>query len=112
MALTDGLRILGVLIAAAMWSCADDDVPPGRFPCGVHGGSCDIETEICVVGESDNCSTCIARPDTCAVRDECGCLDGVDKSAWPEAPCADDGSCEVRGDGLQVTCMPDGWGCG
>ena len=88
-----------------------DDAGP-RFSCGNDGGSCDLDTEVCVLGGPDQCSTCVARPAACDADASCGCLPPGSDPAFGDAQCVDAGSCEVVDGGLVLTCAEVEWGCG
>lgn len=105
------MRRLPLLLALLLPACPDDDADPTQFPCGNNGGRCDLETEICIVG--DGCSTCAPRPATCDAMSACECLPPASDPAYGDRTCADKGTCaEVEG-GLVLTCeQPVGWGCG
>jgi len=107
------LGMLSTLFAMAFGlplSGCDDPDEPNTFPCGIHGGRCQIGVEVCVLGDGV-CSACRPLETHCAAADGCGCLDGVDFSSG-DHPCADAPVCEPSGGGLMVTCAAESWGCG
>jgi hypothetical protein len=82
----------------------------GKFPCG--NGTCDLATEICIIGGSDRCSTCVPRLTACDTGASCECLPTADDPSWGAYQCDDEGTCsEVEG-GLVQTCAMPRWGCG
>jgi hypothetical protein len=83
-----------------------------RFPCGSHGGSCDLVTEVCVIGGPDMCSRCAPKPAACDADATCGCLPPGSDPAFGDAQCIDAGSCEEVEGGLVLTCAEVAWGCG
>lgn len=105
------MRLLLLSLAAPLLlACASDD-DPTTFACGDQGGRCDLETEICIVG--DGCSTCAPRPATCDETSSCECLPPASDPVWDDRRCADKGTCEPVDGGLVLTCEePVGWGCG
>lgn len=52
----------------------------GKFPCG--SGTCELATEICIIGGSDRCSTCVPRPTACDTDASCECLPTADDPSW------------------------------
>lgn len=83
-----------------------------RFPCGDHGGTCDLDTEICILGGPDRCSTCVARPEACDVDATCECLPPGTDPVYEPFACTDAGTCEEVEGGLVLTCATVEWGCG
>jgi hypothetical protein len=87
-------------------SCQADD----EFSCG--SGTCDLATEVCIIGGPDECSTCAPRPTACDADTTCGCLPTADDPSWGNFQCEDEGTCsEVEGN-LVLTCAMPRWGCG
>lgn len=103
------LRRLAVLLLLATCTAEHDD---GRFPCGDHGGSCDADSELCILGGPDRCSTCVPLPDECDPDATCGCVPLGDDPAYGSFACVDAGSCAADGGGLVLTCAEVEWGCG
>ena len=117
----------GALVLSLLPACAADDADAmdddsadsdsanddagERFPCGNNGGSCDLDTEVCVLGGDDMCSTCAPRPAACDADATCGCLPPGTDPAYGAAQCNDAGTCEVVDDGLVLTCTDVEWGC-
>jgi hypothetical protein len=106
-------------LARAGWACAvlfaaltalgcqgDDD----RFPCG--NGTCDLATEVCLIGGSDRCSTCAPRPAACDADATCECVPTAAGTSWGDYQCEDESTCsEVEG-GVVLTCAMPSWFCG
>jgi hypothetical protein len=82
----------------------------GTFPCG--NGTCDLATEVCIIGGSDKCSTCAPRPAACDVDAACECLPFADDPSWGAFQCDDEGTCTAVEGGLVSTCAMPRWGCG
>jgi hypothetical protein len=100
-------RAGAVLVAALLaLSCGDD----GRFPCG--NGTCDLATEVCIIGGSDRCSTCAPRPTTCEADASCECLPSAADPSWGDFQCDDEGTCSDVEGGSVLTCTMPRWGCG
>jgi hypothetical protein len=91
---------------------ADTEAETDRFPCGNNGGSCELATEVCVIGGEDMCSTCAPRPAACDADATCGCLPPGTDPAFGAAQCIDAGSCAEVDGGLVLTCDEVDWGCG
>jgi hypothetical protein len=112
MILTDGSARMGwicaaLLVAFSAPGCQADD---GKFSCG--SGTCDLDTEVCIIGGSDRCSTCVPRPATSDAEATCERLPTADDPSWGNYQCDDEGTCsEVEG-GLVLTCAMPHWGCG
>jgi hypothetical protein len=103
-------KIHASLFALSMLAgCASED--DDRFACGDHGGSCDRATELCIVGGSDRCSTCVPLPAACEEDATCDCVPPGQDPAWGAYACEDAGMCTVDG-GLVLTCAEITWGCG
>lgn len=80
------------------------------FPCGK--GTCDLATQVCLIGGADQCSTCVPRPAACDADATCGCVPPANDASWGDKQCDDVGTCaEVEG-GLVLTCEKPRWGCG
>lgn len=105
------LLLMSAMLLAGLCGGCEEGIPEGQFPCGRHGGSCEIGTELCVVENPDGCSTCVPLEPTCSADDGCGCIEAVDSSFW-DGVCADAPQCEASGEGLLVRCTPDSWNCG
>ncbi|MBL9105377.1 MAG: hypothetical protein JNL82_30840 [Myxococcales bacterium] len=103
------INIFGLLSGLLLATCGPED-DPGSFPCGDQGGSCDRDTEVCIVGA--DCSTCAPKPEACDPIMTCGCLPPGTDPGWAPYGCTDEGSCAELDGGLVLTCTPDGWGCG
>lgn len=101
-----------LLAVSLLLACADDADGGERFPCGDHGGTCDRETEVCVVGGPDRCSTCVAKPATCDQESSCECLPPGSDPVFGAHRCVDKGMCMAAGGGMVVTCTEIEWGCG
>jgi hypothetical protein len=99
-----------MLLVALCGGC-EEGIPEGHFPCGNHGGSCEIGTELCVVTTDHGCSTCIPAASSCNASEECGCIESVEPSYW-DGVCADAPQCEASGEGFLVRCAADNWACG
>lgn len=82
----------------------------GTFPCG--SGHCDLDTEVCIVGGSDQCGACVPRPAACEPTATCGCLSSADDPIWGDYQCDDEGTCAEAEGGLVVSCAEPRWGCG
>jgi hypothetical protein len=103
------IRWAGAVIFAAFLAqgCQDGD---GRFPCG--NGSCDLATEVCIIGGPDECSACAPRPAACEADATCGCLPPANDSSWGNYQCDDTGTCDVVEGDLVLSCDMPRWGCG
>jgi hypothetical protein len=102
----------GLLLAIGACVVEDDDAP-GTFECGINGGRCDADTEVCIVGGDDSCSTCVPRPAACDDDESCDCVPAGTDATWGSYQCVDAGSCsEQSGGGLVLTCTTIEWGCG
>ncbi|MDC0716463.1 hypothetical protein [Nannocystis bainbridge] len=84
----------------------------GSFPCGDNGGHCDAATQLCIVGGSDRCSTCVPLPAACDEDATCGCVPPGTDPSYGASACEDAGVCEAEGDGRVLTCAEIAWGCG
>lgn len=102
-------RWMATLAALLLGCAADDDT---RFACGDHGGTCDRDTEICILGGDDRCSTCVPRPAACDEKATCACLPPGPDPAYGAFKCVDAGTCEEADGGLVLTCTEVAWGCG
>lgn len=92
-------------------SATEDGVD--RFPCGNGGGTCELDTEMCLVDDSDGCTICSPLPTACDPQRACGCLPAADDPAFGLSGCVDAGMCELVEGGLVVTCTEaSNWGCG
>ena len=100
----------GALMVAALLAqgCQDDD--DGTFPCG--RGSCDLATEVCMIGGSDECSACVPRPMACEADATCECVPSASDPGWGAFQCDDEGTCDTTEGGLVLTCTMPRWGCG
>jgi hypothetical protein len=105
------LLLMSAALLAVLCVGCGDGIPEGHFPCGNHGGSCEIGKELCVVENQHMCSTCIPIEPSCSASEECGCIEGIDSSFW-DGVCADAPQCEASGEGLLVRCTADDWSCG
>lgn len=103
-------RRLILTLAALLLGCGDD-IDETRFACGDHGGSCDRDTEICIIGDGE-CSTCAPKPAACDPETTCGCQPPGTDAAYGDHKCTDAGTCEMVDGGLVLSCAADGWGCG
>jgi hypothetical protein len=108
---TIGRFVLALLLLPACADAEEIDDAGERFPCGNNGGSCDLDTEVCVLGGDDMCSTCAPRPAACDGDATCGCLPPGTDPVYGDAQCNDAGTCEVVDDGLVLTCTDVEWGC-
>ncbi len=109
------LRIGGLLalVAAITFSaaaCDDDD--DGTFPCGSHGGRCELDTEVCVL--DDECASCVAVPSSCDDPTDCGCIGEADFSDDPEVACPvpEGRTCNRTSEGATLSCSAEDFGCG
>lgn len=98
-------------VAALLLGCGEDDIDETRFACGDHGGSCDRDTEVCIIGDG-KCSTCVPKPEACDPEVMCGCLPPGTDASYGSFKCTDAGTCELVDGGLVLSCTADGWGCG
>ena len=97
-----------VLLAAfSVLGCQADN---GTFPCG--NGRCDLDTEVCIIGGPDRCSTCVPRPTTCEADATCECVPTTADPGWGNYQCDDEGTCSEAEGGLVLTCAMPRWGCG
>lgn len=101
-----------LLLATALHLGCADDTDKGRFACGDHGGTCDRESEVCIVGGPDRCSTCAPKPAACEVDAACACLPPASAPEFGEHRCVDAGTCEAVDGGLALTCAEIAWTCG
>ena len=102
-----GWACAALFAALLALGCQEDD---GKFPCG--SGTCDLATEVCLIGGSDRCSSCVPRPATCEADAICECLPTANDPSLGDFQCDDEGTCsEVEG-GLVLTCTMPQWGCG
>lgn len=104
------LARLGLLLAIWTSACDGSDADDNRFPCGA--GSCELGQEMCVIGGSDQCSTCVPLPAACASSPSCECLPPASDPDFGDARCVDDGVCEDVEGGAVVICAEVDWGCG
>jgi hypothetical protein len=106
------MRILVCSALLALLMACDDDAPDDRFPCGGSGGSCERGTEVCIIGGSDMCSTCVAAPESYTSNPTCDSLPPATDPDFGEFRCVDPGVCEDVEGGSIVTCDEVDWGCG
>lgn len=103
-------RFIVALVVLLLGCGADDD--DTRFACGNHGGTCDRDTEVCIIGGDDMCSTCVPRPATCDADATCECLPPGPDPVYGNFNCVDAGTCAEVDGGLALTCSEVVWGCG
>lgn len=99
-------------LACLLLACAPGREDDSRFPCGDHGGTCDTATELCIVGGSDKCSTCVPLPTACEDDDTCECIPPGTDPLWGSFACQDPGTCAPVEAGRVLTCNDIQWGCG
>ena len=96
-----------LLVAFSLLGCQADD---GTFPCG--NGTCDLDTEVCIIGGTDQCAACAPRPAACEANTTCACLPTADDPSWGNNQCDDEGICSESEGGLVLTCVLPPGGCG
>lgn len=84
--------------------------PGNSFPCGT--GTCDRATQVCLIGGTDKCSTCVSRPAACDAAATCACLPPATDPSFEPFQCDDEGTCAEEEGGLVVTCSEPRWICG
>jgi len=98
--------ILAAFTALTSVGCQDD----GKFPCGT--GTCDLATQVCIIGGSDSCASCVPRPSACDADATCRCLPPATDASWGNYQCDDKGTCAEAEGGLVLTCAMPWWTCG
>lgn len=101
-----GLACAVLFAALPALSCQADD----RFSCG--SGTCDLATEVCLIGGPDRCSTCAPRPTACEADASCECVPTAAGTSWGDFQCEDEGTCSELEGGLVLTCAMPSWFCG
>jgi hypothetical protein len=90
---------------------AGETSAPESFACGANGGTCEAD-ELCILGGSDMCSTCVPLPAACDADAGCDCVPPGTDAGWGTFACEDAGTCKTVAGGRVLTCQDVQWGCG
>lgn len=96
--------------AIALVPGCGEESDDSRFPCGA--GSCELETEVCIIGGDNMCSTCVRAPEPYQLDPSCDSLPDANSPVYGDLACVDVGTCSESAGGAVLTCEEIEWGCG